>query len=165
MDTCRAWGEANEWGPAVGTVLPFMQPNPASGDNTFMADSLRRAVGYVSSNFVSTDRDYSVVLLYVFRDRKGHLAGWVVADVGGRVDNPADLPFGAEVEVAGTDPNDDTVADFIVGTVAGKEEMGAEVSLIEPKAPAAGKPESAARIDDGDGRWGRDTRGDVSRCL
>ena len=88
-----------------------------------------------------------------------------MADVGGCVDEPADLPFGAEVGVAGTDPNDDTVADFIVGTVAGEEEMGAEVSLIEPKAPAAGRLESAARIDDGDGQRGRDTRGDVSRCL
>ena len=88
-----------------------------------------------------------------------------MADAGGHADNLADLPLRAEVEVAGTDPNDDTVADFIVGTVAGKEEMGAEVSLIELKAPATGKPESAARIDDGDGRWGRDTRGDVSRCL
>ena len=84
---------------------------------------------------------------------------------GGRIDNPAHLLFGAEVEVAGTDPNDDTVADFIVGTVAGKEEMGAEVSLIEPKAPAAGRPESTARIEDGDRRRGQDTRGDVSRCL
>ena len=52
------------------------------------------------------------------------------------MDEPADLPFGAEVGVAGTDPNDDTVADFIVGTDAGEEEMGAEVSLIEPNVTA-----------------------------
>ena len=60
--------------------------------------------------------------------------GWFV---GGCEDEPADLPFAAaEVGVAGTDPNEDTVADFIVGTDAGEEEMGAEASLIEPNVTA-----------------------------
>ena len=76
--------------------------------------------------------------------------GWVVADVGGWLDGPADLPFGEDVDVAGTDPNEDTVADFMAGTDAGEEEIGAEASLIEPNvtAFAAGRhPISTAARD------------------
>lgn len=52
------------------------------------------------------------------------------------MDEPADLPFGADVGVAGTDPNEETVVDLTIGTEAGEEEIGAETSFIEPNVTA-----------------------------
>ena len=58
--------------------------------------------------------------------------GWVVADVGRWVDEPADLPFEADAGVAGTDPNEETVAD-LGGTDAGEEEVGVGSLSVLPR--------------------------------
>ena len=149
--TFRAWGEARADLSVIGMQLPSMQLNLASADDTSLeGDRLRRTAGFVASPFVLTD--YKIVLLYTLGQRRALTSnfGWVVADVGRWVDEPADLPFEADVGVAGTDPNEDTVADFMAGTDAGEEEIGAEASLIEPNvtAFAAGRhPISTAARD------------------
>ena len=56
---------------------------------------------------------------------------WVVADVGGWVDEPAELPFEGDVGVAGADPDEETVAD-LGGTDAGEEEVGAGSLSVLP---------------------------------
>ena len=77
--------------------------------------------------------DYRIVLLYTLGQRRALTSnfGWVVADVGRWVDEPADLPFEADVGVAGTDPNEETVAD-LGRTDAGEEEIGAGSLSVLP---------------------------------
>lgn len=110
-----------------------MQLNPASADDASLeGDRLRRTAGIGASPFVLTD--YKIILLYTLGQRRALTSnfGWVVADVGRWVDEPADVPFEADVGVAGTDPNEETVAD-LGGTDAGEEEVGAGSLSVLPR--------------------------------
>ena len=130
--TFRAWGEARADLSVIGMQLPSMQLNPVSADDASLEDRLRWTAGFVAIPFVLTD--YRIVLLYTLGQRRALTSnfGWVVADVGRWVDEPADLPFEADVGVAGTDPNEETVAD-LGGTDAGEEEVGAGSLSVLPR--------------------------------